>query len=103
MATGTIKNPISGTWVTVNSNLKYKKMGDMVWLDIKTPATATTAWVDIGNVPSSAFPYGNDLITFCAYVSASVICDIRVTNDGRVGYYSNTNSSFHCMFSYLSA
>jgi hypothetical protein len=81
MATGTIKNQHTGTWMSVNTNLKYQVRSGIVFIWARGNAS-NTSWTTVGTLPSSVRPsdaYYNSALTY-----GSSLSNYYVNTDGSV-------------------
>lgn len=71
-------------WITVTANLKYRKIGAVVYVELVSSASA--GWVVEGNLPVGYRPDVD--FTSCVYTDTINNCNFRFKPDGDVSYYS---------------
>lgn len=97
MANGTIKQPMQDTgWISLNANLRCRKIGNIVYLYLIQPPISTDTWQTIGTLPVGYRPY-TTLFT-CTYYSSGTWMTVRIFDNGEVK--CNGNSAFDCQVSF---
>lgn len=98
MASGTIKQPMQDTgWIALNANLKYRKIGDIVYLYLIQPYTTTDAWQTAGTLPVGYRPYST--LYVCAFYSVGQWLTVRIYDTGEVKCNGNATGN-DCQLSF---
>lgn len=89
MATGTIKNQHTGTWTSVNTNLKYQVRSGVVFVWAQGGG-AHSSWTSIGTLPSSARPSENNYNA--VYINGSQYSSLYVGSNGDVQHVGTSGA-----------
>lgn len=85
--------------ITLNDNIKYRKVGHIVEVIIQIPSTSTTALTTLGTLPAKCAPG----ISFydCPYDNGSVRALFYIRYDGTVQYVNNSGTTITAVKTYI--
>jgi hypothetical protein len=89
MATGTIKNQHTGTWTSINANLKYQVRSGIVFVYVQGGA-AHGSWTSIGTLPSNVAPTYNTYMM--AYSSGNQYANLYIGSNGDVQHLGTSGA-----------
>ena len=98
MATGTIKNQHTGTWTSINANLKYQVRSGVVFVWAKGSAS-TSSWAAVGALPTAITPTESVYLSTYSQGNTSYGSYYINANDNKV-YFFGTNPNAPALFSY---
>ncbi len=90
MATGTIKNQFTGTWTSVNTNLKYQVRSGVVFVWAQA-VSAHSDWATVGTLPSNIAP--NYMFYNTSRLNGTAVSNYRIETDGTVSHSGDATSS----------
>lgn len=91
MATGTIKNQFTGTWTSVNTNLKYQVRSGIVFVWI-LGGNSHTDWTTVGTLPSNVRP-SDSCYNSTFTDSATARSNFYISTNGTVQHLGNSGAS----------
>lgn len=90
MATGTIKNQHTGTWTSINANLKYQVRSGIVFAWVQADS-AHSDWATVGTLPSSIAP--DYMFYNTSRLNGTVVSNYRIEANGTVSHSGGATSS----------